>query len=73
MDKEHQIRMMQDELDQQEDIILRLNKEKKQLQEIGQKASEDLQVAEDKNIHLAKIKAKLEATLDELEDSLEQG
>ena len=43
------------------------------MQEVSQKASEDLQVAEDKNIHLAKIKAKLEATLDELEDSLEQG
>ena len=41
-------------------------------QEIGQKSAEDLQIAEDKNINLAKIKAKLEATLDDLEDSLEQ-
>ena len=53
-------------------ISIRLNKEKRQLQDVGQKTAEDLQVAEDKNIYLAKVKAKLEATLDDLEDSLEQ-
>ena len=30
------------------------------------------QVAEDKNQHLAKMKAKLESTLDEVEDALER-
>ena len=38
--------------------------------ENSSKATEDLQVAEDKVTHLNKIKSKLEQTLDELEDSL---
>merc|ERR1711935_810626 len=47
-----------------------VNKEKKHQCENGAKAMEDLQVAEDKVEHLAKIKSKLEQTLDELNDSL---
>merc|ERR1712129_371197 len=69
-EKEHQIRTMQDEMDNQDTMISRLNKEKKQLQDSNQKTAEDLQVAEDKNQHLAKMKAKLESTLDEVEDAL---
>ena len=44
-EKEHQVRSLQDDLDNQEVIIARLNKEKKHLQEIGQKSAEDLQVS----------------------------
>merc|ERR1719505_106832 len=64
--KDHQIRTINDE------IINKVNKEKKHLQECNQKTAEDLQGAEDKCNHLNKVKAKLEQTLDELEDSLER-
>merc|ERR1719228_353460 len=53
-------------------IINKLNKEKKHLTECGAKSSDDLQVASDKVDHLAKIKQKLESTLDELEASVEK-
>ena len=43
-EKEHQIRTMQDEMDNQDTMISRLNKEKKQLQDSNQKTAEDLQV-----------------------------
>merc|ERR1712218_390298 len=43
---------------------------KKHLSENASKSLEDLQAAEDKVDHLAKIKAKLDATLDELQGSL---
>ena len=59
LEREHQILNMQEELDNQDHIIARLNKEKRQLQEMEQKTAEDLQIAEDKNQHLAKMKAKL--------------
>jgi len=66
-------------LEQQNDIIKKdneilnkLNKEKKHVTENNAKASENLQAAEDKCDHLNKIKTKLEQTLDELEDSLQR-
>merc|ERR1712218_66391 len=43
---------------------------KKHLSENASKSLEDLQASEDKVDHLAKIKAKLDATLDELQGSL---
>ena len=51
-----------------DEIIAKLNKEKRHIAENTSKASEDLQVSQDKVDHLAKIKTKLESTLDELND-----
>jgi len=70
--KDHQIRNLNDEIAHQDELINKINKEKKHLQECNQKTAEDLQAVEDKCNHLNKVKAKLEQTLDELEDSLER-
>ena len=70
--KDHQIRNLNDEISHQDEVIQKLNKEKKAFQESGQKTAEDLQATEDKVNHLNKVKSKLEQTLDELEDSLER-
>merc|ERR1719398_635158 len=70
--RDHTIKSLNDEIANQDEIINKLNKEKKHLSESGAKSSEDLQVASDKVDHLAKIKQKLESTLDELEASVEK-
>lgn len=70
--KEHQIRNLNDEIAHQDELINKLNKEKKIQGEHTQKTAEELQAAEDKINHLTKVKSKLEQTLDELEDSLER-
>lgn len=70
--KDHQIRNLNDEIAHQDELINKLNKEKKLQGENNQKTGEELQAAEDKINHLNKVKAKLEQTLDELEDSLER-
>nr|XP_027217744.1 myosin heavy chain, muscle-like [Penaeus vannamei] len=70
--KDHQIRNLNDEIARQDEFINKINKEKKQLQEMNQKTAEDLQSVEDKCNHLNKVKAKLEQTLDELEEALER-
>jgi hypothetical protein len=50
----------------------RLNKEKKQQEEVNRKLTEDLQAEEDKVNHMNKIKAKLEQSLDDLEGEIER-
>merc|ERR1719186_2436152 len=70
--KDHQMKSLNDEIAHQDELINKINKEKKHLQECNQKTAEDLQSIEDKCNHLNKVKAKLEQTLDELEDSLER-
>ncbi len=70
--RDHTIRSLNDEIANQDEVINKLNKEKKHISENGAKASEDLQVANDKVDHLNKIKQKLEQTLDELEGSLDK-
>ncbi|XP_042857274.1 myosin heavy chain, muscle-like [Penaeus japonicus] len=70
--KDHQIRSLNDEIAHQDEIINKVNKEKKLLQEMNQKTAEDLQSIEDKANHLNKVKSKLEQTLDELESSVER-
>jgi len=70
--KDHQIHNLNEEIAHQEELINRVNKEKKHLQECNQKTAEDLQGVEDRCDHLSKIKSKLESTLDELQDSLER-
>merc|ERR1711971_1327292 len=68
--RDHTIRTLNDEIANQDEVINKLNKEKKHVSENNAKATEDLQVSQDKVEHLSKIKGKLETTLDELNDSL---
>merc|ERR1712008_486841 len=68
--RDHTIRTLNDEIANQDEVINKLNKEKKHVSENAAKSLEDLAASEDKVDHLAKIKSKLEATLDELNDSL---
>merc|ERR1711977_355176 len=68
--RDHTIRFLNDEISNQDEVINKLNKEKKHITENSSKATEDLQVAEEKANHLNNVKGQLEATLDELEDSL---
>merc|ERR1712128_392138 len=70
--RDHTIKSMNDEITNQDEVINKLNKEKKHISENGAKSAEDLQVATEKVEHLMKVKAKLEATLDELESSFEK-
>ena len=68
--RDHTIRSLNDEIASQDEIINKLNKEKKHISENCAKSTEDLQGASDKVDHLMKVKSKLEATLDELESSV---
>ena len=58
---------MNDEIAHQDELINKLNKEKKHAVETQAKANDDLSTAEEKMDNLNKIKTKLEVTLDELE------
>merc|ERR1712127_814746 len=62
--RDHTIRSLNDEVAQQDEVINKLNKEKKMIGDNQSKAFED-QVA-----HLNSIKSKLESTLGELEDGV---
>ena len=68
--RDHAIRFLTDEIANQDELLNKLNKEKKHVADNNAKAAEHFQTAEDKCEHLNKIKTKLEQTLDELEDSL---
>ncbi|CAL4115658.1 unnamed protein product, partial [Meganyctiphanes norvegica] len=70
--KDHKICHLNDEIGHQDELISKIGKEKKQLQEGNQKSGEDIQGIEDKCNHLTKVKVKLEQTLDEMEDSLQR-
>ena len=70
--KESQIKNLKDELTHQDELIEKLQKEKKCNADGRQKIDEDLQAAEDKSNHLNRLKIKLEQNLDELEDSVER-
>ena len=70
--KDSQIRTLRDEIAHQEDMIVKLGKEKKSAGESRQKTEEDIQAMEDRCNHLCKVKGKLEQSLDECEDSLER-
>merc|ERR1712077_171695 len=70
--KDNQIRTLREELAHQEDMIAKLNKEKRGVGDSKQKVEENIQATEDKCNHLNKVKAKLEQSLDECEDSLER-
>merc|ERR1712098_804411 len=70
--RDHTIKGLNDEIAEQDEVINRLNKEKKMVSEHSAKSSEDLLSAEEKVNHLINIKHKLESTLDELEGSYEK-
>merc|ERR1719350_57498 len=72
MTKDNQIRTLKEEIAHQEDLISKLQKEKKGVCESRQKTEEDIQAMEDKCNHLNKVKGKLEQALDECEDALER-
>ena len=65
--RDHTIKALQDEITGQDEVINKLNKEKKHLSETQAKSSEDLICAEEKVAHLSSVKSKLESTLDEIE------
>merc|ERR1712128_197973 len=62
----------QDEVSEQDEVINKLNKEKKHLSATQSKSSEDLILAEEKVSHLSSVKAQLESTLDQLEGGLDK-
>jgi len=70
--RDHTMKGLNDEIAEQDEIINRLNKEKKMVAEHSAKSSEDLLGAEEKVNHLLNIKTKLESTLDELEGGYEK-
>ena len=70
--KDNQIHSLQEELVAQEEMVTKLNREKRLWADGRQKNEEDLQAAEDRANHLNRVKAKLEQNLDELEDSVER-
>merc|ERR1712018_909952 len=72
LSKETQIQTLKEELAHQEDMIAKLNREKRGVGDTKQKVEENIQATEDKCNHLNKVKAKLEQSLDECEDSLER-
>merc|ERR1712102_112965 len=72
MTKDNQIRTLKEEIAHQEDMIAKLQKEKRGVAEARQKTAEDIQSMEDKCNHLNKVKGKLEQALDECEDGLER-
>ena len=70
--KDNQIHTLREEVAHQEDLISKLQKEKKSAGEGRQKTEEDIQSMEDRCNHLSKVKSKLEQSLDECEDALER-
>merc|ERR1712168_1510177 len=71
-DKDAQIKQMKEECLHQEELITKLNKEKKTITESKLKEEEQIQSYEDKCNHLNKLKVRLEKSLDEVEDSWER-
>merc|ERR1711972_1022628 len=71
-DKDDQIRTMKDEIAHQNDMISKLQREKKGCHESRQRTEEDIQAMEDKCNHLSRVKGKLKQSLDEAEDCLER-
>ncbi|EHH27758.1 hypothetical protein EGK_18032 [Macaca mulatta] len=67
-----QVKNLTEEMAGLDEIIAKLTKEKKALQEAHQQALDDLQAEEDKVNTLTKAKVKLEQQVDDLEGSLEQ-
>merc|ERR1711892_1408056 len=70
--RDHTIKVLQDEVAERDEVVNKLNKEKKHPSATQAKSSEDLVAAEEKVAHLMQIKSQLEATLDQLEGGLDK-
>merc|ERR1719507_2508245 len=70
--RDHTIKTLQDEIAEQDEVINKLNKEKKHLSSTQAKSAEDLISAEEKVHHLNQVKSQLESTLDQLEGGLDK-
>merc|ERR1719397_357084 len=70
--RDHTIKVLQDEIADQDEVINKLNKEKKHIAETQAKSNDDMVSVGEKVEHLASVKSKLESTLGELESSLEK-
>merc|ERR1719315_645790 len=70
--RDHTIKVLQDEVSEQDEVINKLNKEKKHLSGCQAKSSEDLAAAEEKVAHLSQVKSQLESTLDQMESGLDK-
>merc|ERR1711971_1292252 len=67
-----QTNALQDEIAEQDEVINKLNKEKKHLSATQAKSNEDLMGAEEKVKHLSQVKSQLESTLDQLEGGFDK-
>merc|ERR1711915_912123 len=70
--RDHTIKVLQDEFKEQDEVINKLNKEKKHLAECQSKSTEDLDDVNEKVAHLNNVKAQLESTLDQLDSGLDK-
>merc|ERR1712002_806904 len=70
--RDHTIKVLQDEIAEQDEVINKLNKEKKHIAETQAKSNDDMIAANEKVGHLSSIKSKLESTLGELEGGLDK-
>merc|ERR550532_1835015 len=70
--RDHTIKTLQDEIAEQDEVINKLNKEKKHLASNQAKSAEDLISAEEKVHHLNQVKSQLESTLDQLEGGFDK-
>merc|ERR1712106_1309110 len=68
--RDHTIKVLQDEIADQDEVINKLNKEKKHIAETQAKSNDDMVSVGEKVEHLASVKSKLESTLGELEGDL---
>merc|ERR1711988_1021348 len=62
--RDHTIKVLQDEIAEQDEVINKLNKEKKHIAENQAKSNDDMISANEKVDHLASVKSKLESSLD---------
>merc|ERR1711872_1080568 len=70
--RDHTIKVLQAEVAEQDEVINKLNKEKKHLSATQAKSSEDLVAAEEKVAHLMSVKSQLQSTLDQLDSGLDK-
>merc|ERR1711936_1230141 len=70
--RDHTIKVLQDEVAEQDEVINKLNKEKKHIAETQTKSNDDMIAVNEKVDHLNSIKSKLESTLGELESGLDK-
>merc|ERR1739844_151296 len=70
--RDHTIKSLQSEVGEQDEVINKLNKEKKHLSATQAKSSEDLAAAEEKVAHLMSVKSQLQSTLDQLDSGLDK-